>query len=292
MKKRRKKASRRKGMQVVTLCISTTLVLILLGLMVMSLRTAHNMSCWVKENLTVSILLSDTTTVAEAHRLCNTLSNRPFARSIFYISKEKALKEQSKAMGSDPTEFLGVNPFVASVEMQLASEYANRDSISWINQELKRHQAVTDVVYQEDLMDKVNTNLRKISLVLLVLALLMSFISFSLISNTVRLSIYSRRFTIHTMKLVGASWNFIRRPFIRQFVGIGILASILACIALGGAVYGLYNYEPGIQAVITTNDLIITGVAVFLFGILITTLCTHISVNRFLHMTAGELYKI
>jgi cell division transport system permease protein len=292
MKKRRKKTSRRKGMQVITLCISTTLVLILLGLMVMSMLTAHNLSCWVKENLTVTSMLSDTTTTAEAHRLCNNLANRPYPRSIFYISKEKALKEQSEAMGSDPSEFLGVNPFVATIEMQLNAEYANRDSITWIVQELKRHQAITDVAYQEDLMDKVNVNLRKISLILLALAVLMTIISFSLISNTVRLSVYSRRFTIHTMKLVGASWGFIRRPFVRQFVGIGVLASMLACIALGAAVYGLYSYEPDIQNVITTRDLIITGVAVFLFGILITTLCTYISVNRFLRMTAGELYKI
>ena len=151
---------------------------------------------------------------------------------------------------------------------------------------------VTDVAYQEDLMDSVNNNLRKFSVVLLALAVLLTCVSFSLINSTVKLSVYSRRFLIHTMKLVGASWGFIRRPFLRNAIGIGLLAAVLACGVLGGGAYLLYTYEPSIVAVVTWRELVITGGAVFVFGIVITTLCSCISVNKFLRMSAGDLYKI
>lgn len=279
-------------MQVVTLCISTTMVLILLGLVVLSVLTAHNLSNYVKENLTVTVMLGDTVSVNDAHRLCRDLYHRPYARNIDYISKEQALKEQSAAMGSDPSEFLGMNPFSATLELQLRSDYACRDSLKWIEKELKQNAKVTDVAYQEDLMDMVNKNLQKVNLVLLILAVLLTFISYSLISNTVRLGVYSRRFTIHTMKLVGASWGFIRRPFMRSAMVIGILAALLACAVLGGAFYALWKYEPHIMSIVTWQMLTITAIAVFLFGLIITALCSYISVNRFLRMTAGELYKI
>ena len=149
-----------------------------------------------------------------------------------------------------------------------------------------------DVAYQEDLMDKVNDNLRKVNLILLALAVLLTCVSFSLINNTVRLSVYSRRFIIHTMKLVGASWGFIRWPFMRQTIVVGLIAAVLACGALAGCAYGLYTFEPGIVAILTWKELAITGAAVFIFGIVITALCSYFSVNRFLKMTAGEIYKI
>ena len=291
MRKTGKTTRRRHGMQVVTLCISTTMVLILLGLVVLSVLTARNLSNYVKENLTVTVMLGDTVSVNDAHRLCRDLYHRPYSRNIDYISKEQALKEQTAAMGSDPSEFLGMNPFAATLELQLHSDYACRDSLKWIEKELKKNPKITDVAYQEDLMDMVNKNLQKVNLVLLILALLLTFISYSLISNTVRLGVYSRRFLINTMKLVGASWGFIRRPFMRA-VTVGIIAAILACLALGGAFYALWQYEPNIMTIVTWELLVITGVAVLLFGIIITALCSYISVNRFLRMTAGELYKI
>ena len=292
MGKKRRKTGRRYGMQGVTLCISTTMVLILIGLVVLSVLTARNLSNYVRENLTVTVMLSDTATVNDAHRLCRELYHRPYARNIDYISKEQALKEQTEAMGSDPSEFLGVNPFVATLELQLKADYANRDSLRKIASELRHTPKVTDVAYQEDLMDKVNSNLQKVSIVLLVLAALLTFISYSLISNSVRLGIYARRFTINTMKLVGASWGFIRRPFMRRALVMGLIAALLACLVLGGVIYGLYAYEPGLQTIITWQVLAMVGVAVFLFGIIITTLCSYISVNHFLRLTAGELYKI
>lgn len=291
MKKRKKKTGSRRGVQWVTLCISTAMVLVLLGIIVFSVQTSRNLSAWVKENLTVTVMLGDDVSVNEAKRLCRDLYHRPYTRNIDYVSKEQALKEQTAAMGSDPSEFLGANPFVATLELQLKSDYANRDSLKWIVKELQKNAKVTDVAYQEDLMDNVNKNLGRMNMVLLCLAVLLTFVSFSLINNTVRLSVFSRRFLIHTMKLVGASWGFIRRPFIRQAIVVGVIAALLAIAVLGGGVYALYNFEPNILNIITWRELTITAVAVLLFGLIITLLCTWISVNRFLKMTAGELYK-
>ena len=299
MRKRKKKAvstgfqtGSRRGVQWVTLCASTAMVLVLLGIIVFSVQTSLNLSAWVKENLTVTVMLGDDVSVNDAKRLCRDLYHRPYARNIDYVSKEQALAEQTEAMGSDPSEFLGANPFVATLELQLKSDYANRDSLMWIIYELQKNPKVTDVAYQEDLMDNVNKNLGRMNVVLLCLAVLLTFVSFSLINNTVRLSIYSRRFLIHTMKLVGASWNFIRKPFIRQAIVVGIVAALLAIAVLGGGVYALYTFEPNILNIITWRELTITAVAVLLFGLIITLLCTWVSVNRFLKMTAGELYKI
>ena len=292
MKRRIRNAGNRRGVQLVTLCISTAMVLVLLGMVVFSVLGSRNLSQWVKENLTVTVMLGDDVSVNDAKRLCRDLYHRPYSKNIDYISREQALEEQTEAMGSDPSEFLGVNPFPATLELQMNSDYANRDSLKWIAAELKKNPRVTDVTYQVDLMDSVNRNLAKVNMVLLVLALLLTFVSFSLINNTVRLSVYSRRFLIHTMKLVGASWNFIRRPFVRQALLVGIIAAILAIAVLGGCVYGLYYYEPSILNIITWRELSVTAVAVLLFGIIITVTCTYISVNRFLRMSAGELYKI
>ena len=292
MKRRKKYAGNRRGVQLVTLCISTAMVLVLLGLVVFSVLTSRNLSQWVKENLTVTVMLSDDVSVNGAKLLCRDLYHRPYSRNIDYISKEQALKEQTEAMGSDPSEFLGVNPFPATLELQLKSDYANRDSLKWIAKELQNNPKVTDVAYQVDLMDSVNRNLTKLNLLLLGLAVLLTFVSFSLINNTVRLSVYSRRFIIHTMKLVGASWGFIRRPFMNQALLVGVIAALLAIAVLGGLFYGLYYYEPNIVAVISWRELAITAGAVLLFGIIITAACSYISVNKFLRMSAGELYKI
>ena len=292
MKRRKEKTGRRQGVQLVTLCISTSMVLVLLGLVVFSVQTSRNLSQWVKENLTVTVLLNDDVSADGAKQFCQNLYDRPFSKNIDYISREQALKEQTEAMGSDPSEFLGMNPFPATLELQLHSDYANADSLAWIDEELRKNKEVADVAYQVDLMDSVNRNLAKLNILLLVLALLLTVISFSLINNTVRLSVYSRRFLIHTMKLVGASWGFIRRPFMKQGLVVGVIAALLAIIALGGAMYALYCYEPGILRIITWRELVITALSVLVFGLVITLTCSYISVNRFLRMPAGELYKI
>jgi cell division transport system permease protein len=187
---------------------------------------------------------------------------------------------------------VGDNPFLSSLELTLQADYANNDSLVWISNELKALPKVSEIAYQKDLIEAVNKNLAKISLVLLVLAVLLTIVSFSLINNTIRLGIYARRFSIHTMKLVGASWGFIRGPFVRKAMGLGVLAAIIACAVLAGFVYALYVYEPEVLTVLTWREMTITGIAVLLFGLLITSMCAGISVNKFLRMKAGDLYKI
>jgi cell division transport system permease protein len=268
------------------------MVLLLLGMVVFFVLSARNLSAHMKENLTVTVMLKDSVSTNDAHLFCRDLYHRPYSHSIDYISKEQAKREQVRELGSDPSEFLGFNPFPATLEIKLKADYACKDSLKWIAKELKKDSRVSDLAYMEDLMNEVNRNISRISLVLLVLALLLTFVSFSLISNTVRLSVYANRFVIHTMKLVGASWGFIRRPFLRQAVGVGVVAAILACAVLGAGVYGLYLTQPGILDIVTWEVLVLTGAAVLLFGIIITALCAWLAVNKFLRMKARELYKI
>lgn len=292
MSKKQNKSRDRHGLQSVTLCISTALVLILLGLVVFSVLTAHKLSSYMRQNIVVTMILQDDMTSSEAQRFCTKLKGLHYVNSLEYISKEQALKEGTKALGTNPMEFVDTNPFLSSVEMTLKAEYANNDSLSIISRKLKSFPKVSEVKYQKDLIEKVNANLAKISVVLLVLAVLLTIVSFSLINNTVRLGIYSHRFSIHTMKLVGASWGFIRAPFVRRAVIVGFIAAVVACAALAAGLYALCNYEPEAMEMISWDMLLITAVAVFLSGIGITAICASISVNKFLRMKAGDLYKI
>ena len=245
MRKKNKKTRSRHGLQAVTLCISTAMVLVLLGLVVFAVCTARNLSAYVKQNIVVTMMLQDDMTSGEAQQFCTKLKARPYIHTLQYISKE-----------------------------------------------LKAYPKVSEVKYQKDLIDSVNANIAKISIVLLALAVLLTIVSFSLINNTVRLSIYARRFSIHTMKLVGASWGFIRAPFVRHYVLLGLLAALIACCVLGGGVYALFMYEPQGLDLITWEVLAITAGTVVVFGIFITAICSIISVNKFLRMKAGDLYKI
>ena len=292
MGKRRKKASKRSSLQVITLCISTALVLILVGLVVLSVLSARNLSKVVKENLTVTLVLSEEITEPEVAQMKKSLEGKRYVQHVKYISKEQVLAEETKALGYDPTEFAGVNFYTASLELNLKSDYANRDSMKWIGAELKKHQKVKEVDFQQDLMDQVNDNIGKASIVLIVLAVLLSIISFSLINNHVRLGVYASRFNIHTMKLVGASWGFIRRPFIWRAIAIGLVAAIIAILVLGGGVYAWYTKSPDILIVMTWEVLAITAGVILLFGLIITTFCSYVSVNKFLRMKAGDLYKV
>lgn len=292
MRKKQYKASNHRGLQVVTLCISTSMVLVLLGFVIFSVLMGKNLSSYVKENLVVTVMMEQDMTNSEAQQICKKLKARPYVKSLNYISKEQALKDASRDLGTNPSEFAGVNPFQPSVEITAKADYANNDSLKWISRELKAYPRVTEVSYQHDLIEQVNQSLAKISIGLLIVAVLLTFISFSLINNTVRLGIYARRFSIHTMKLVGASWGFIRAPFLRRAVGVGLVAAVVADGFLAGCIYAWYLHEPEILTVMGWQEFAITGGAVFLFGILITMLCASISVNKFLKMKAGDLYKI
>ena len=279
-------------MQFVTSSISTTLVLLLLGLAVFFVLGAHNLSVYVKENINFSILISDDMKESDILKLQKKLDKEPFVKATEYISKKQALREQTEAMGTDPQEFLGYNPFTASIEVKLHSDYANSDSIAKIEKKIKKNTNIQEVLYQKDLIDAVNDNIRNISLMLLGLAVILTFISFALINNTIRLTIYSKRFLIHTMKLVGASWSFIRRPFLRRNFWIGVLSAVIADAVLWGAAYWLVSYEPELIRVITPDVMLLVSVSVLIFGVLITWLCALLSINKYLKMKAGTLYYI
>lgn len=292
MVKRRKHTRSRQGLQAVTLCISTAMVLILLGIVVFSGLVAHNLSAYVRQNIVVSLVLQDDMTDGEAKLFCDKLRHKPYTHTLQYISKEQALSDGIKELGVDPREFVDANPFLSSVEITLLNSYANNDSLALISKELKAFPKVSDVKYQKDLIESVNANIAKISIVLIVIALLLTIVSFSLINNTVRLGIYAHRFSIHTMKLVGASWGFIRRPFVAHSFMLGMIASTIACCMLGIGVYMLMMYEPDIVEIVTWEVLAFTAATVYVFGATITSVCTYISVSKFLRMKAGRLYKI
>lgn len=268
------------------------MVLILLGLVIFAVLTGRNLSSYVKENIVVTLMLEQDMTNSEARQMGRELQSRPYVNSMEFVSKEEALREGTRELGVDPSEFAGANPYLPSIELHLKADYANNDSIAKIGRELRKYPRVIRIDYQRDLIDSVNRNLARIGIVLLVLAGLLTFISFSLINNTVRLGIYARRFSIHTMKLVGASWNFIRGPFVRRAMLIGLVAAVVADAVLAVCMYTLYLNEPNIVAVVTGADMAVTGVAVCFFGIVITAVCANISVNKFLRMKASELYKI
>ena len=279
-------------MQFITSSISTTLVLLLLGLVVFFVLAAHNLSIYVRENINFSVLISDDMKEADILKLQKRLDKEPFVKQTEYISKKQALKEQTEAMGTDPEEFLGYNPFTASIEIKLHSDYANSDSIAKIEKLIKKNTNIQEVLYQRELIDLVNENIRNISLVLLTLAVVLTLISFALINNTIRLAIYSKRFLIHTMKLVGASWGFIRRPFLRRNIWSAVLAGIMADAILMGAAYWLVSYEPELIRVITPEVMLLVSGSVLVFGIIITFLCAYLSINKYLRMKASTLYYI
>ena len=292
MKKKRKKYRHHHGIQVVTLCISTTMVLVLLGIVALSVLTARNVSTFMKEHVQMNVILNDTVTVEDGKALGQHIATRPYAKKVDYVSKEQALQIVTQQMGTNPMEFTGVNFLEAELDVQVAAAYANVDSLKKVADVLMKDSLVLDVAYPKEQISGMNRILKPVTIALLVLAGLLIFICYTLISNSVQLSVYARRFTIHTMKLVGARWGFIRRPFLRQAVTIGLISAVLACLLLAGIIYGLYHFEPTVFDVMTKEVIIITAIVVFVFGFVIVMLCTLLSVNKYLHMKAGELYKI
>lgn len=280
------------NMQFITSSISTTLVLLLLGMVVFFVLSANNLSNYVRENISFTILISDDMKEAEALKLQSAMAEKNYVRKSIYISKEQALKEQTEAMGTDPAEFLGYNPFTASIEIKLKAAYAHTDSIAWIEKEILTNKKVMEISYPENLLDSVNRNIQRLSLFLIGLASLLTLISFALINNTIRLAVYSKRFLIHTMKLVGASWGFIRRPFLLRNLWIGMLAATIADAILLASAYTLVNYEPQLIDIITPSTLLTVMMTVFVFGVTITSMCAYFSINKYLRMKASTLYYI
>lgn len=282
------------GIKIQTLSVytSTTLVLLLLGAMCALLLSARSLSDHIRRNMTMSVVVSNKLSEQEVLKFKSQLDKRASVVSSKYISSAQILEEQKVELGTDPVEFLGYNPYEPSIDLTLKSDYARPDSMAMLEKELLKDKRVTQVVYQRDIIEAVNDNIRKIAIVLLAFMAVLTLISWSLIGNAVRLSIYSKRFLLHTMKLVGATWGFIRRPFIMHNLYVGLLSGILADALLGAIFYFVLQEEPAMITILPPESLLIISLAVVLFGILMTVSCAYMSVTRFLRMRGDDLYFI
>ncbi len=278
--------------QTISVYISTTLVLLLLGVMGLLFVTADSLAKHVRRNLALTVVMKSDASEADILKTQKQIDKKEYVLASRYISRDEVLKEQTKELGTDPVEFLGYNPYDSSIEITLKNEFANSESIASIEKELLKNSMVGSIIYQRELIDSINNNIRKISIVLMIFLAMLTIISWSLIGNLVRLSIYSKRFLMHTMKLVGATWGFIRRPFIVQNMKIGLFSAILANCLLAAGLYLVWKHEPGIATILPPTHLVAVAAGITLFGIIICVLCAYLSVNRFLRMRSNDLYFI
>lgn len=275
----------------VTSCISITMVLILLGSVVMFVTMAVNFSRAARENFTVEVLLDDSISTRDLIALKGDLQRMPYTKQVNYISKEQGTRELMADLGGSPEDFMGGSPVPAEYEVFLRADYANRDSLARYMPAIQGRPYVKEVVYPLDLMDTMNHTIRTVSVVLLAVALLLAFVSFSLINNTVRMSIYARRFSIRTMKLVGARWSFIRRPFMLRALRMGLLSAVLAGGLLMAGMEALMRFNDNSDfEVVTPLVVAVTLGAVLAAGLLLTLLCTFFSVNRHLRMPTDDVF--
>lgn len=276
-----------------TSTISISLVLFILGIVVLMGILATRLSMYVKENMGFSIVLKENVKESQVKKLQKKLDIAPYVRATQYISKEDALKELEVELGENPKDLLGFNPLQASIEVKLRSDYAHPDSLVWIEKGLRKGTvAIDDIVYQKDLIQLVNDNIRRISFMLLGLAVVLMLISFALISNTIRLGAYSKRFIIHTMKLVGATPAFIRKPFIISNIINGIIGAFIAMALLSGCVYYLLTEFDNLYTLIDISSLFWVFVIVFLLGVVLTAISAWFAVNRYIRMDRDNLYYV
>ena len=277
-------------MNVLTAFISTMLVLVLLGLVVFFVLLAHNFSRSVKQNFSVVLMLDDDVTEKMAFLLQEELKQLPCCREVTYISKEDATKEQALALGEDPEEFMG-SPMPASLEMFLNSGYANRDSLALIVPGLKARKEVMELSYPADLIDSLNKNIGRISVVMLVVAVLLAIVSFQLINNTIRLWVHERRFLINTMLLVGARRWFISKPFLKKAFWIGLVSAVMAVDVLLVGVYLLLYYDEGLSELINWQLLALTSGVVVAAGLVLTLACAAYAVRVNLSLSYDKLHR-
>lgn len=270
----------------ITTGISTTLVLVLLGMIVLFVSIGNNFSRQLREGLFVEVMLNDSISHHDLLAVQSHLRHAPYARAVSYKSKLQGIAEMNEALGGDMGEFQGSSPIPAEFEVYLKADYANLDSLKRYEGDMQKLQGVTEINYPRDIMQKLDRTIPSVSIILLVVAALLAVVSFSLINNTIRMSVYARRYSIHTMKLVGASWGFIRRPFIWQALRIGIVAAVIAGGLLGAALYYL-RFEVGtgdiyFNQLVTPDVWIYTIGTIFACGIVLTVLCAFFSVNKHL----------
>lgn len=273
-----------------TVTISITLVLFMIGIMGILIFSGNQISNYVRENIGFSIILNDDSKDVDIKRLQKYLDATEYVKSTLYIDKEKAAEDLSEELGEDFIEFLGYNPLLASIDVHLKAAYANPDSLVKIEAEFKTYPQIKEVIYQKDLINLVSENVRKITVVLLMFCFLLFIVSVALINNTIRLAIYSQRFIINTMQLVGATRSFIRRPFVNRIILDGFIASVIALLLLTGVIYSI---QSELSAVISFKDvelIVMVYSIVILIGLTISQVSAFFALNKYLRLRSDELY--
>jgi cell division transport system permease protein len=278
-----------------TIYISTvfgiSMVLLMVGLLGLILVHANNLSRYVKENIVLNIFVDEAAHEADVRQLQTQLDANPAVKQAIYVSKELAARNLQKDLGEDFVKFLGYNPLSQSLDVYLNADYANNAEITKLKAQLLKNPLVKEVKYQQSLVDQMNQNLTAISLVILAFASIFVVVSVALINNTIRLAIYSQRFLIKSMQLVGATKNFIRKPFILYGLWHGILGGLIAIIILIGTLY-LANLEIPDLVILQNNfEFGIVFLLVLGLGIFISGLSTYLAVNKFLRLKIYDLYR-
>jgi len=273
-----------------TLVISVSLVLFLLGVLGLLLINAKELSDYFRESLSFSVMLVDDAKEADIRMLQKDLDAKPFVKSTEYVSKSEAAAKMKEELGEDFINFLGDNPLPPSIDVYLYAGYTSPDSVAKIEKYVMEYPFVKEIYYQESLLFLINENVKKITLFLLVISSFLFLIAITIINNTIRLSIYSRRFLIRTMQLIGATRGFIRRPFILQSAFHGLLAALLAMCLLMGLLYLIEKEFFLLFTFRSTNLLLLLGVSLIITGVLINIISTFFSVNRYLSISEDQLY--
>lgn len=274
----------------VTVVISLALVLFMLGLLGLVVINAKKLSNHIKENVGFQVVLKDTTTQAELDILKQEISSSAFTKEVAYISKDEAAKKLQKDLGEDFITFLGYNPLLSSLDVKLNSDYANVDSLAGFEKQIMQKHFVKEVIYHKDMIKQVNDNAKVISIYILIFSGLLLVVAIALINNTIRLSIYAKRFLIRTMYLVGATQGFIRMPFILKGVRQGVIAGLLAGFLLAGFLVLSTNYIPDLLQLQDPNLLAVLFVGIVALGVLISGLSAALSVSRYLRLKTDDLY--
>lgn len=285
-----KNSNRRLRSSYISAILSISLVLLLLGLLGLLVIDAKKISDYVKEHVELNVFLNDRITNADLQRFQKKIEREPYAKSVVYISKQQALDSLMKELGEDALGMLESNPLPASLDIRVQAEYSNPDSLKKIREELTASNLVREVAYQQTEVDKMNKNFRAVAMVILVFCGLLFFIAVALINNTIRLSMYSRRFLIKSMQLVGATKAFIRWPFLKKGVVHGIYAGIIAGILLSGVIYIIHSRFPELGQLSDLPMLSILVGGIVVLGLLLSFLSTYFAVNRYLRLKTDELY--
>lgn len=274
-----------------TSVVSISLVLLLLGIVGLLVLNARQMSDYVKENLCFSLIINNDVAEPDIKQFQKTLDTHEFIKSTEYITKEDAAKQLQQELGEDFIETLGYNPLSPTINVYLNSDYASPDSIAKLEGFfLSKSGIVNEVSYQQNLVNLINDNIRKVSVILLALSALFFLISFALLNNTIRLQIYSKRFIINTMKLVGAKKNFIRRPFIASGALQGLVSSLIAIALLYAIIYFANAQLGDLIGTIDPWVIALLFIAVAVIGVLLCVFATLLSINKYLRLKTINLY--